>query len=78
MLLHYQIRICIPGHYKLTWIGQLHTWDFHLKGIEGNMRCKLLQKRSTEKTECSKHLQYIAIEKKIFFQSLTDAFFKYL
>ena len=27
----------------------LHTQEFQLKGIDGNMRCKLLQKRSTEK-----------------------------
>ena len=41
-----------------------HTGEFQLKGIIGNMRCKLLQKRSTGKTtECSKHLHHIAIEK---------------
>ena len=57
---------------------KLHTREFQLKGIGGNMRGKLLQKRSTGKTtECSKHLQHIAIEK-MFFQNLTDAFFKYL
>ena len=56
---------------------KLHTREFHVKGISRNMRCKLLQKRSTGKTtECSKHLQCIAIEK-IFFHNLTDAFFKY-
>ena len=33
------------------------------EGSSGNMRCKLLQKRSTGKTECSKHLQHITIEK---------------
>ena len=27
-----------------------HNWEFQLKGIGGNMRCKLLQKRSTGKT----------------------------
>ena len=46
---------------------KLHTWEFQLEGIGGNMRCKLLQKRSTGKTtECSKHLRHIAIEKYIF------------
>ena len=46
---------------------KLHTQEFQLKGIGRNMRCKLLQKRSTRKTtECSKHLQHIAIEKDIF------------
>ena len=46
---------------------KLHTQEFQLKGISRNMRCKLLQKRSTGKTtECSKHLQHIAIEKDIF------------
>ena len=46
---------------------KLHTREFQLKGIGGNMRGKLLQKRSTGKTtECSKHLQHIAIEKDIF------------
>ena len=53
-----------------------HTRKFQLKGIDRNMRCKLLLKRSTGKTtECSK--RHITIEK-IFFQNLTDAFFKYL
>ena len=46
---------------------KLHTRKFQQKGISRNMRCKLLQKRSTRKTtECSKHLQHIAIEKDIF------------
>ena len=46
---------------------KLHTQEFQLKGISRNMRCKLLQKRSTGKTtECSKHLRHIAIEKDIF------------
>ena len=46
---------------------KLHTWEFQLKVIGWKMRCKLLQKRSTGKTtECSKHLQHIAIEKDIF------------
>ena len=36
---------------------KLHTWEFQLKDIGGNIRCKLLQKRSSGKTtECSKHL----------------------
>ena len=47
---------------------KLHTQEFQLKGIGRNMRCKLLQKRSTRKTtEYSKHLQHITIEKDIFF-----------
>ena len=29
---------------------KLHTQEFQLKGIGGDMRCKLLQKRSTGKT----------------------------
>ena len=46
---------------------KIHTREFQLKGIGGNTRCKLLQKRSTEKTtECSKHLRHVAIEKDIF------------
>ena len=45
----------------------IHTREFQLKGIERNMRCKLLQNRSTGKTtECSKHLQHITIQKDIF------------
>ena len=45
----------------------IYNREFQLKGIEGNMRCKLLQKRSTGKTtECSKHLQHIPIQKDIF------------
>ena len=45
---------------------KLHTREFQLKGSGGNMRCKLLQKRFTGKTtECSKHLDHIAIEKDI-------------
>ena len=46
---------------------KLHKQVFQLKGIGGNMRCTLLQKRSTGKTTaCSKHLRHIAIEKDIF------------
>ena len=42
---------------------KLHTQVFQLKGIGGNMRCTLLQKKSTGKTTaCSKHLRHIAIE----------------
>ena len=45
---------------------KLHNRKFQLKGIGGNMRCKLLPKRSTGKTtECSKHLRHIATEKDI-------------
>ena len=45
---------------------KLHTQEFQLKGSDGNMRCKLPQKRFTRKTtECSKHLCHIAIEKDI-------------
>ena len=51
-------------------IRSLQVWHglkFQLKGIDKNMRCKLLQKRSTGKTTgCSKHLQHIAIAKYIF------------
>ena len=47
---------------------KIHTREFQLKGIIRNMRCKLLQKRSTGKTESSKHLQNIAIEKDIFLE----------
>ena len=36
---------------------KLRTQEFQLKGIGRNMRCKLLQKKSTGKiTEFSKHL----------------------
>ena len=46
---------------------KLHTQEFQLKGIGRNMRCKLLPKRSIGKTtDCSKHLQHIAIERDIF------------
>ena len=45
----------------------LHTQEFQLKGIGGNMRYNLLQKRSTGKTtEFSNHLRHIAIETDIF------------
>ena len=45
---------------------KIHNREFQLKGIGGNMRCKLLQKRFTGKTtEVSKHLRHIAIEKDI-------------
>ena len=53
---------------------KLHTREFQLNCIAGNMRCKLLQKRSTGKTNTCDILPL----KKIFFQNLTDAFFKYL
>ena len=46
---------------------KLHTREFQQKGIDGNMKCKLLQKRTARKTtECSKYLRHIAIEKDIF------------
>ena len=48
---------------------KLHTREFRLKGIGENMRCKLLQERSTWKTtECPKHFQHIAIERDIFLE----------
>ena len=51
----------------IRWMRKLHNQEFLLKGIDGNMRCKLLQKRSTGKTtERSKHLRHFAIEKYIF------------
>ena len=59
----------LPKNVSITRMDEkkLHTREFQLKGIGGNMRGKLLQKRSTGKTtECSKHLQHIAIEKDIF------------
>ena len=47
---------------------KLYARGFQLKTRKHeNMRCKLLQKRSTRKTrECSKHLRNIVIEKDIF------------
>ena len=58
---------------------KLHIWEFQLKGIGRNMRCKLLQKRSAVKTtEWSKQFSQIALKKIFTFQNLTDAFFKYL
>ena len=46
---------------------KLTTREFQLKSIGGDMRWKLLQKRSTGKTTgCSKHLRHISIEKDIF------------
>ena len=46
---------------------KLHTREFQQKGIDGNMKCKLLQKRTARKTtECSKYLRHIAIKKDIF------------
>ena len=51
----------------LGWMRKkLHTQEFQLRGSNGNMRCKLLQKRFTGKTTvCSKHLRHIAVEKDI-------------
>ena len=51
----------------LGWMRKkLHTQEFQLRGSNGNMRCKLLQKRFTGKTTvCSKHLRHIAIEKDV-------------
>ena len=59
----------LPENVSLPRIDKkkLHTQGFQLKGISRNMRCKLLQKRSTGKTrQCSKHLEQIAIEKDFF------------
>ena len=45
---------------------KLHTWEFQLNAIGGDLKSKLLEKTSIGKTtECSKHLQHIAIEKDI-------------
>ena len=57
---------------------KLHTRGFQLRAIGRNMRCKLLQKRSTEKQQSVPNTCDILPLKKIFFQNLTDAFFKYL
>ena len=55
-------KISIPRMDK----KKLHTWEFQLKHSSRNMRRKLLQKRFIGKrTECSKHLRDIAIEKNI-------------
>ena len=48
---------------------KLHTWEFQLKGISGNIRYKLLQKRPTGKTTvfqtpvaiCHKYLEHSVI-----------------
>ena len=57
---------------------KLHTQEFQVKGFGGKMRCKLLQKRSTGKKQNVPNTCDILPLKKIFFQNLTDAFFKYL
>ena len=57
---------------------KLHASEFRLKGISGNMRCKLLQKDLMEKQLSVPNTCNILSLKKIFFQNLTDAFFKYL
>ena len=52
---------------KNVLIPRIDEKKLHTREFRRNMRCKLLQKRSTRKaTECSKHLQCIAIEKDIF------------
>ena len=52
---------------------KLHTLEFQLKGIDGNMRCKLLQKRSTEKQqECSRTYCH----RKIYFSELNRSIFQ--
>ena len=75
----YERWLFFPKHYaknfktfqknvSIPWMDEkkLHNRKFQLKGIGGNMRCKLLPKRSTGKTtECSKHLRHIATEKEI-------------
>ena len=46
---------------------KLHTREFQLKGMDGNMRYKLLQKKFSRITkESSKHLWHFTIEKDIF------------
>ena len=57
---------------------KLHASEFRLKGISGKMRCKLLQKDLMEKQLSVPNTCDILSLKKIFFQNLTDAFFKYL
>ena len=56
---------------------KLDTWEFALKDIRGNMRRKLLQKRSTGKTtECSKHLKNIFFTEKDIFSELSRCIFQ--
>ena len=56
---------------------KLDTWEFPLKDIRGNMRRKLLQKRSTGKTtECSKHLKNIFFSEKDIFSELGRCIFQ--
>ena len=50
---------------------KLHTQECQLKHVGENMRCNLLQRRSTGKTTgCSKHLRHITIENNRMFQTL--------
>ena len=55
----------------------LHTWEFPLKDIRGNMKRKLLQKRSTGKTtECSKHSKNIFFTEKYSVSELNRCIFQ--
>ena len=53
---------------------KLHTHESQLKGINGNMRCKLFQKRYNGKQQSVPNTCNILPLKKIIFQNLTDAF----
>ena len=44
---------------------KLHTREFQLNGTGGNMRCKLLQKRSAGKTTVFKHFQALIFTSKL-------------
>ena len=44
---------------------KLHTREFQLNGTGGNMRCKLLQKRSAGKTTVFKHFQALIFTLKL-------------
>ena len=57
---------------------KLHTQEFQLKTIDRNMRYKLLKKGLLGKQKSVPNTCDISPLRKIFFQNLTDAFFKYL
>ena len=57
---------------------KLHTLEFPMKIISRSMRCNFLQKGQAEKQQGVPNTCDISPLKKIVFQNLTDAFFKYL
>ena len=66
----YQKNVSVPRMDE----KKCHTQEFQLKGIGGNMRCRLLQKGLLEKQQSVSNTFNILSLTKVFYQNLTCIF----